>query len=722
MTSTAPAERPARYAGLDGLRAIAVTLVVVYHLFPPALLPGGFVGVDVFFVISGFLITSLLLREHDATGRIGLWTFWQRRARRLLPALGLVVAVCSTLAWLVGGDVLVRLGAQVASAATFSYNWVSIAGGGGYFAAATPELFRNFWSLAVEEQFYVLWPLVFPLFLLLPRVWARVAVALALAAASAIWMGAVVSRGDDLTRAYFGTDTHAFGLLLGVGLAFLLARVLVRLPVAQSDGMPEAAVSAAAAPHVPALPDGVALPAGWKVVIPRTAPASGTSDAPAAAVAGTTQRAWIDTRAARIISGIIGIAAVAGIVAIAMVAPADSALTFPGSLLGASALTAVAIVAGVWPGSWFGRGIDVAPLRWIGDRSYGIYLWHWPLLVLAVAAVEGTGTSAGVPVWIGLGVLAATAAASALSYRFVEMPVRRRGLRGSLHVLGARLRSGPRARVRAIGVALAGVLFVAGTGAAIAAAPTVSSSEAVVEAGRHALQEAMREASAAASPEAGAATPAAEGSATPGATPTPGAAGEGSTGTDAADPASAHVPGDQITAVGDSVMLASAPGLLERLPGIEVDAEVSRSIWAGPGILDSLADAGRLRPYVVVALGTNGPVNAESLERMVAAVGPERHLVLVNAYAPRDWIPGVNADLQAFADARCNVSIADWSGAVTPRTDLLAGDEIHPGLEGGRLFAETVADAVDAAERERRERQENAIRSIESRLGIDLTP
>jgi hypothetical protein len=303
-------------------------------------------------------------------------------------------------------------------------------------------------------------------------------------------------------------------------------------------------------------------------------------------------------------------------------------------------------------------------------------------------------------------VLAATAVASALSYRFVEMPVRRRGLRGSARVLAARLRGGTGARIRAIGIAAAGVLFVAGTGAAIAAAPTVSTSEAVVDAGREALELAQREAESSDSPAA---------TETPNASPTPQA-------TDAADPADVHVPGDQITAVGDSVMLAAARGLLERLPGIEVDAEVSRSIWAGPGILDSLAASGRLRPYVVVALGTNGPVNLESLEKIAAIVGPERHLVLVNAYAPRDWIPGVNADLQAFADARHNVSIADWSGAISPRLDLLAGDHVHPGGEGGRLFADTIADAVDAAERERLERRANAIRSIEANLDVDLTP
>lgn len=691
MTSTAPADHsPARFRGLDGLRAVAVTLVVVYHLFPPALLPGGFIGVDVFFVISGFLITSLLLRERAATGHVALRRFWQRRARRLLPALGLVVAVCSSLAWLVGGDVLVRLGAQVVGAATFSYNWVSIAGGGGYFAGATPELFRNVWSLAVEEQFYVAWPLLFPLFLLLPRAWARVAAAVALAAASAVWMGAVVARGDDLTRVYFGTDTHAFGLLLGVALAFLLAPMLSR----------------PAAARVPALPEGVTLATGWKVVLPLPGPAQ-----------SATRPRWVDTRVARVTTGTAGILALVGLIVLATLAPSDSEATFPGALVAASALSAVAIVAGVWPGSWFGPALDVQPLRWIGERSYGIYLWHWPLLVLAVAAIEGTGTTAGVPVWIGVSVLAATIAVAAVSYSYLEMPIRRSGLRAAARSLVEHLKGGTRARLRGAGVALAGVLMLAGTGAAIAAAPAESSGETVVEAGRDALEKALREASAAAS-------------ATPSASPTPGgstpAPSETATASaseaGAGDLADVQVPGDQISAVGDSVMLASAPGLLERLPGIEVDAEVSRSIWAGPGILESLAANGRLRPFVVVALGTNGPVNAQSLERMADIVGPQRHLVLVNAYAPRDWIPGVNADLQAFADARRNVTVADWAGAISPHTDLLAGDHVHPGAQGARIFAETVADAVDAAKRAELERTRNFMRGVEENLGVDLSP
>ena len=170
-----------RYAGLDGLRAIAVALVVIYHLFPGWMLHSGFIGVDMFFVISGFLITSLLLRD-----RTDLVDFWRRRARRLLPALVVLVTVAATWAWAIGGDVLVRLGPQVLGAATFSYNWVSIAGGTDYFSADTPELFRNLWSLAVEEQFYWVWPLLLPLLLLVRRRWLRACIALTAAVASAL--------------------------------------------------------------------------------------------------------------------------------------------------------------------------------------------------------------------------------------------------------------------------------------------------------------------------------------------------------------------------------------------------------------------------------------------------------------------------------------------------------------------------------------------------------
>lgn len=145
-------------SGLDGLRAIAVLAVILYHI-APGVFHGGFLGVDVFFVISGFLITTLVLREKRKTGGINLGQFWVRRARRLLPAFLALIIIVVPLAWVVSRDLLVGIGRQVLGALTFSTNWLEIAHGSSYFDQTTPLLFKNFWSLAIEEQFYVLWPL-----------------------------------------------------------------------------------------------------------------------------------------------------------------------------------------------------------------------------------------------------------------------------------------------------------------------------------------------------------------------------------------------------------------------------------------------------------------------------------------------------------------------------------------------------------------------------------
>ncbi|QPE04939.1 acyltransferase [Microbacterium schleiferi] len=380
-SGTRPSTRPsARLPGLDGLRALAVILVVVYHLFPQWWFAGGFIGVDVFFVISGFLITTLLLRERDASGRISLVGFWRRRARRLLPALILLLLVCSSAAWLIGGDVLVRLGAQIVGALTFSYNWIAILIGEGYFGGTTPELFRNLWSLGIEEQFYVLWPLILPVILVLPRAWARVAAVGALAAASTVWMGELVATTDAVSRAYYGTDSHAFGILLGVALAFGLHRTL----------------------SAPTL--------------------------------------WMQRTTVRRGAAIVGGAAVLGLIAISLVPPTDSVRTFPLTIAAASILSAIAIVAAVWPHARLGPALDARPLRWIGERSYGLYLWHWPLLVLLVAAVQGSAPEAGVPVWVGLVTLALTVVIAEASYRFLETPVRRAGFRGTWRAARAKVR------------------------------------------------------------------------------------------------------------------------------------------------------------------------------------------------------------------------------------------------------------------------------------------
>ncbi|OAH49348.1 acyltransferase family protein [Microbacterium oleivorans] len=619
----------ARLPGLDGLRAVAVLLVVVYHLFPA--LPAGFLGVDVFFVISGFLITTLLLRERDEHGRIGLLDFWRRRARRLLPAIGVVVLVTASLAWMVGGDILVGLGGQLLGATTFSYNWVAVANGSSYFGggldSSAPELLRNLWSLAVEEQFYLLWPLLLPLVLRLRR--GRVPVAVGLAAASVL--AAVLLAGSGATRVYFGTDTHAFGLLLGVALAFLR-------PAERRGGVP----------------------------------------------------------------AVVGGAAIAGVIGLAFVTPGDGIETFPGLLVAASVLTVVAIASAVRAGSRLGQALDVAPLRWIGERSFGIYLWHWPLVVILTVATTRSSPDVAVPVEVALLTLALTLVAAEVSFRFIEQPVRRLGFRASLRSAGRAFRGGPVRRLTATAAMAAGLLVVAGTTAAVADAPTMASSEAAVRDGRAALDAASSRSHHATLPGAALRSddavlrpecPSAHLSDDEGlCTPPDGRP---------APPASVRVAGARVTLVGDSVMLASAGGLLDRMPGAQVDAKVSRSMGAGVAIVDRLAARGQLRDYVVVGLGTNGPVDPDDLARLKKDVGPHRTLVLVTAHAPRDWIPGVNEELEAFAQHTPGVAIADWSAAISGHEDLLAGDGIHPGARGGQRYADAVADAIDGVENSR---------------------
>ena len=211
-----------RVPGLDGLRGIAVLAVVIYHFFGDAL-PGGFLGVDIFFVLSGFLITALLVRELGATGRISLKEFWRRRARRIIPASVTVLVVATAVAGFLGGDVQVGLVPQFLGSLFFANNWVQISQSHSYFADTTPQIFMHYWSLAIEEQFYVLWPLIFLGLLWVARRFGRsvssgdrafrlpALVATVAGLASLLVMILLYNPDEDPSRVYFGTDTHAFG-------------------------------------------------------------------------------------------------------------------------------------------------------------------------------------------------------------------------------------------------------------------------------------------------------------------------------------------------------------------------------------------------------------------------------------------------------------------------------------------------------------------------------
>ncbi|GAA3581839.1 acyltransferase family protein [Klugiella xanthotipulae] len=612
-----------RYNGLDGLRALAVSLVLVYHL-TPGVLRGGFIGVDIFFVVSGFLITSLLLREHAVHGRISLRGFWQRRARRLLPALALVTLTCSSLGALVGGDTLVNLSNQLLGAATFSSNWVYIIDDSSYFARDTPDLFRNLWSLAVEEQFYILWPLAVILLLAVAHSRRqRVVTVATFALASAALMAFYYVPGEDPTRAYFGSDSHSFGLAIGAALAFLATRTQ---PGRTSDQRPSSALLAR-----PVTVYGVAL------------------FSTLALFAGAV---WLQEQ---------------------------GGFTYRGGIVLVSLATAALIWAVTNHTTALGRFVDIRPLRYIGERSYGLYLWHWPLWVLLQSATHTLDRAHWNPWLTGVLALALTAICAHLSYRFVEQPIRRLGLRGAAvaawhSVGGTGIRS-----VTASTVAALLVLTASGSTSAIMSSTSTNSATTNIERGQTAVNNADLEGAApdGISPSATAPGPGSAGNTPPGVPP----------------PQHPLPTGDHISAVGDSVMLASAPELQAAFPGITVDAAVSRSMRSGAEIVTRMATEGTLRNVLIVGLGTNGPISDESLEAIrVAANG--RPLVLVNAFGPRSWIPEVNAQLTAFAARYRNVDVANWNETISGSVNFLAGDQIHPGAQGASLYTSSVQAAL----------------------------
>jgi peptidoglycan/LPS O-acetylase OafA/YrhL len=409
-----PIQRNQRYMpGLDGLRAIAVLAVIAYHLgFGWA--PGGLLGVAVFFTLSGYLITDLLLGQWYG-GRMRLGNFWIRRARRLLPALFVMLSVVT--AWITIADPaqLDKLRGAVISSALYVNNWWLIDQHVSYFARfAPPSPLGHLWSLAVEEQFYLVWPWLLLLGLRFvkepssatgtrPRL---ALMTLGLGAASAILMAVLYHPGFDSTRVYDGTDTRAFCVLFGAALAMV-----------------------------------------W--------PSRHLS-------------ANISVGARRILDG-LGVAGLAVIALLIWRTNDFSPFLYQGGMVLLSVATVFVIAAIVHPATRLGPAMGWRPLRWIGVRSYGIYLWMFPIIVLTTPTV----TSSVDPLRAALQV-AASIGVAALSWKFIEEPIRH----GALGRLWARIREGtwkPKAlpqNVRvAVGVGVA-TLLLACVGLAGAAPPT----------------------------------------------------------------------------------------------------------------------------------------------------------------------------------------------------------------------------------------------------------
>lgn len=221
-----------RFVGLNGLKGIALIAIVLYHC-DQGTLRGGFLGVDIFFTISGFLIFSSLLNHIDSGKGIGFKEYYLKRLHRIYPALILMIPVTVSLAWFINQDMLVDINNQIVTAMLGCYNWYAIGSGASYFSQMNPDMFRHLWFMSVLMQFYLLAPLLIYLLRKILVRWVPVAVLAGLAVCSALSMGLQYHPGTDPTRVYFGSDTHAMGLWLGAMLAWLL--MIIR----RGNGRPE---------------------------------------------------------------------------------------------------------------------------------------------------------------------------------------------------------------------------------------------------------------------------------------------------------------------------------------------------------------------------------------------------------------------------------------------------------------------------------------------------
>ena len=646
--------------GLDGVRGLAVLAVLAYHL-DLAWAGGGFLGVEVFFTLSGFLITQLLLDELTRTGRVDAWAFAKARARRLLPALvTCVIATLALFAWLVP---TAGLRADGLASLLYVQNWHLVLAGLPYSEAfARPSPLLHLWSLSVEGQLYLLWPLLLVGVLAMRRRSTALLVTILLAFASAVLM-ALRFDPDGGSLAYYATDTRASGFLVGAALAW------------------------------------VWRPPAWSRPLPRAA------------------RWGIDA------AGIVAVVTL--VVGFVAVSEFDGGLYLRGGFLWVGMLSAVLIVAATRR-----RGVLVALLsRWlvvaVGRRSYGLYLYHWPVFVLGRELPLPPSTINA------LGVLVTVAVAEA-SYRWIETPVRR----GGLAALMGRMRLPRPAAVVAFGAATAAVLttVVALTGPSNAAgddpAPAVvaNSAGAAADLSRGGQEDAPDSSHCAAT--SGATGPgvsagqsaaqhvAAATGAGGGASGAGGGAGQACgpmvPGAVAGAPAGSNGPGGPAGApqplpaapnpggppdaagpalvVGDSIALGSADSLRRALgPASTVDAKVGRQFSAAPGIVATWAAVNE--GPIVVDLGANGTVAGDDVEAVLAAAG-DRRLVLVGVHVPRRWQDGNNAVLRAAAAAHPTAAFVDWDALVDANPGVLGPDGVHPGAAGRALLANAVAAAA----------------------------
>jgi peptidoglycan/LPS O-acetylase OafA/YrhL len=588
ITTTRLSER--YIPAIDGLRAISVIAVLLYHLTLPWW-PGGFLGVDLFFVISGYVITRLILDSIERSSALDLRKFYRSRIRRLFPALIFMVVTTTLFIGVWAPETVKRFVSDLPFLFTGLMNWALVAREQDYFSTiGRPPLLQHTWSLAVEIQFYLLWPLIL-LFVLRFFGKKRIpafALFFALASGTLLFLYSVkidAESSSSVSHVYFGSDTHSIGLFLGAALA-------VR----------------------------------W---IPRNFSAD------------------IEEGAKNFIDG-FGIAAFIGLLSLFLfVDPNDPTLyriAFP--------LTAIfgcmALMSLVHPASRLARQFTRAPMMWIGERSYGIYLWHWVVFQVTRPSVDLVGED-----WAlySLRILIVFALAD-ISYRWIEVPVRNGAI--ELWIKGLKYRTPVvRARQKSL-VAIAVV-------ALFAATTTVSIN--AIERSNDATDAAAR------------------------------SVDENGSGSDF-DPVASPNGKTGLWIAGDSVIL----GIRSLLEGYEpvdlINARVGRQL---PELIDVVRVDVKSVPesIAIVNLGNNGAISEDRVRELFELLKNQPYFVVVNAAVPRGWREANNEIITSVIDEYPNGRLVDWDRISTDRPEYFAPDGVHLVPTGANVYVSSILEVLE---------------------------
>lgn len=622
-------KRTARYSrkyvpSIDGLRALAVLAVIAYHLnFSWA--KGGFIGVDIFFVLSGYLITNILLTQWETKNTIDLKQFWLRRIRRLFPAAYLMIICVVIFAVLFNRDLLHNLRGD--SIASFFYvsNWWFIFHNVSYFDSfGVPSPLKNLWSLAIEEQFYLIWPLFlygFLRFIKNPKWLLRVIIVLALL--SAILMGILYTPGSDPSRVYYGTDTRLFDLLSGCALAFLWP--FNRL-----------------SPKIPAK--------------------------------------------SRLTLNVAGSISVILFFVFVYFLNEYQTFLYRGGLFLVALLGVVMIATISHPSCYLSRVFSLKPLRWIGTRSYGIYLWHYPIITLTTPVTEIGQPSILRPVLQ----VAATFIIAELSYRYLETPIRKHGFFD--FVRSFRYKNYFVFKNKPVGLWASILVLVLSVGTFALGMTGILSTETKAETKKTAVKTSNHGEKTKVPPKKekqdtknksetsnnGAQQNKQENKPNQGAVP---------------PKKDKPYPYKQTLALGDSIMIDIEPYLKETVPNVTIDGKIGRQLSDAIGIAPSYKQYNTSDSAVIIELGTNGPFTEKQLNRLLDQFD-EANIYFVNSRVPRGWEQEVNAAINSAAENYPNLTVIDWYSLAKVNSSYFEPDGVHLKKEGAEAYVNLLMQAI----------------------------